>query len=523
MLHAGQGTGSLRRHTAVLLAAGLSTLASCAVPQTATAPIDDVKADNPPISPPPQDDADVSDSLEWRLAYAQSQAESQDGDCASRLQTVQRQRDIAAADPALDIVVPEGRARLANIDYRLHLGRASCGSEAKPRKDELLAALDAAQRAVPLYRAVYDYQAMAIMQYDVAAAYRLLGDTDKAVTALKTAIGMDSDYGFAADAQDNAETLRRWTGQAADPVQMAVSVPKRSITLAFAWEPRDADVALEADYLDLTGGAVVHSKAATSLTRHIRADDGDWIVSSEVADRHYDFGDWRDRGATSLVRTVLAQAAEQMWPPELRVGAKGDFKGVVEADKTTAALAGDIDEVSNDLHLEPEGEADLTSDFGRTLELLARPDGMQARVAEDYTLAISAWIDATMEQGVWYEMTASLMVPGMVVLVEHDIQFAYAGPVPCTRGAVEADCAEILVHAVPDPDDLQDKLDYVRQALRLRHPIRYEAATDLRLVVDPARLLPYVSEARRHWYLAIDGKGDPLVGAEKVVSTYIYR
>jgi len=82
---------------------------------------------------------------------------------------------------------------------------------------------------------------------------------------------------------------------------------------------------------------------------------------------------------------------------------------------------------------------------------------------------------------------------------------------------------KILVHATPNPDALRSKLTYVRQALKLSGEMRYVSSTDLRLVVDPARLLPYVSEARRHWTIAIDGKGDPLIGAETVVSTYTYR
>lgn len=96
-----------------------------------------------------------------------------------------------------------------------------------------------------------------------------------------------------------------------------------------------------------------------------------------------------------------------------------------------------------------EGKLDLTASLGRTVQLLAQPEGLAARAAEDYTLGTAAWIDATLVQGIWYDMTASLLVPGLVVLV-----------------------------------------------------------------VDPTRLLPHVTEAQRHWYIAIDGKGDPLIGSE---------
>jgi hypothetical protein len=489
--------------------------------QPGRSPVDNPDQDDPtPISLPDPGDPNIPDVLDRRLAYAQSLAESTDGDCAARLDAVQTQRDIAASDPALDIVTGGGQARLANIDYRLHLGRAYCGAESQPHKDQLLAALDAARHAVSLYRDRYAYQPMVVMQYNVAVIQHRLGDQSQAA-ALETAIGMDQDFGFVSDAEENSALLRRWKGQAA--ASDAAPAPKRSVTLKFAWAAADADVSVQADYADLIGKTLVHSGANTNLTRHIRPDQDDWILSSEVADRHYEFAEWSGQAAPSLERTTVMLAAERMWSATLRIGATGDYKGVIDADKTAGMLGGDIELVTDDLKPASEGELDLTASLGRSVELLAQPNGLAARAAEDYTLGISAWIDATLEQGVWYDMTASLVLPGMVILVDHDIQFAYSRPVPCTGTAGEAVCAEILVHATPNPDALHSKLTYVRQALKLRGEMRYASSTDLRLVVDPARLLPYVSEARRHWTIAVDGRGDPLIGAETVVSTYTYR
>ena len=497
-------------------------MVSCALGQTAPAPDDEADDEDPaPITLPAPGDPNIADSLDRRLAYAQSQVESTEGDCGPRLDAVQTQRDIAAADPALDIVIGGGQARLANIDYRLHFGRAYCGTEAQPRKDELLAALDAAQRAVSLYRDRYAYQAMVVMQYNVAVIQHRLDDQAKAVAALETAVAMDRDYGFVADAEENAGLLRRWTGQPAVPD--AAPAAKRSITLKFAWSPVEGDVSVKADYANLVGHAVVHSGASITRARHIRPDQDDWILSSGVGDRHYEFSDWSGRAAPSLERTTVMLAAEQMWAADLRIGASGDLKGVVDGEMTAGVLAGDIDAVTDDLKTAGEGKLDLTASLGRTVQLLAQPEGLAARAAEEYTLSTAAWIDATLEQGVWYDMTASLFVPGMVILVDHDIQFAYARPVPCTSGASEAACAEILVHAAPNPDALKAKLTDVRQALKVRGEMRYASATDWRLIVDPARLLPYLTETRRHWYIAIDGKGDPLIGSETVVSTYSYR
>lgn len=513
----------MRSYRGFLLGAGLWAMMSCAFAQADPAPDEepDDEDDPPPITLPAPGDPNIAGALDRRLAYAQSLAESPDGECGPRLDGVQTQRDIAASDPALDIVIGGGQARLANIDYRLHFGRAYCGSPAQPRKDELLVALDAAQRGVSLYRDRYDYQAMVVMQYNVAVIQHRLGDDRQAVTALDIAVGMDRDYGFLSDAQENAALLLRWKGQPPDSDQTPAL--KRSITLKFAWSPVDADVSVKADYADLVGQAVIHSGASTTATRHVRPDQEDWILSSEPGDRHYEFADWSGKAAPSRERTTIVLAAEQMWGANLRISATGDYKGVVDIETTAGVLGGDIDTVTNDLRPAGEGKLDLTASLGRTVQLLAEPDGLMARAAEEYTLGTAAWIDATLVQGVWYDMTASLFVPGMVVLVDHDVQFAYSRPVPCTSGASETSCAEILVHAAPNPEALKAKLSDVKQALKVKGEMRYASATDMRLVVDPMRLLPYVTETQRHWYIAIDGKGDPLIGSETVVSTYSYR
>ena len=504
-----------------LLAASFWGLASCAAPQNTLPP--EQSETPPPISLPAPGDQNLPEILEQRLAYAQVQTESKDGDCAARLDGVQKEIDLAAANPAFDILLPRGRARLADLEYRLHLRRAYCGSGATPRKDELIAALDAALRAVPLYREGYDYQSMVIMQYDAAITYRLLGDKDKAVAALETAVVLDGDYGFADDAAENAEQLRSWKGQAVGPDP----VPRRSITLKFAWNPVDADVAIAADYRSLAGGAVLHSMAATTVKHQIRADGDDWVLSSpDRGDRRYDLGELKGQPA-ALIQTIATLAALQLLAPDLEISSKGEFRKVADSEKISATLVGDITTLSGELlPVSKEQKAlEPTALMGLSSQLLTRPNGVEFKGEQDYDLAISAWIDASLDQGVWYDMQASLLLPGLAVIIDHDIQFAYSRPVPCAAGASGTDCAEILVHATPNPEALQTWLDAVKRPFDLNGPnvAHYASAIDLRLVVDPNRLLPYVTEARRHWYFALDGKGEPLVGSETTVATYRYQ
>jgi hypothetical protein len=58
-----------------------------------------------------------------------------------------------------------------------------------------------------LYRDALDYQSTAVMQFNVAATYRQLGDANNALSALETAVAMDRQYGLRQDAEDNAGLL----------------------------------------------------------------------------------------------------------------------------------------------------------------------------------------------------------------------------------------------------------------------------------------------------------------------------
>lgn len=505
----------------VLPAAILLGVAGCAPAQPPSQPADP----EPPITlPATQAEQDAPDALERRLAYTQNLAEdsTKEEGCASRLAEIQTQSDLAAANPALDIVIPDGRARLANLSYRLHLGRAYCGSGDTPRKEELRAAADAALGAVSLYRGLYDYESMAIMQYDAAVTWRLLGDKDKAAAALETAIALDGDYGFGEDAAENAKTLRQWTNEP-EPAQPPAPSPKRSITLKFAWNSLDADVAIEADYLDLAGGAVQHSKATVTAERRIRPKGNGWVVISETGDRHYTVDELGET-TTPLKQALVTLAAEQMLAPDLVITHRGEFEDTLEEDRVSATMTGDIETAAGKLPPLSEDESKLETPavIGLSAEFLTRPKGVAFKAQQDYGIEIASWIDATLEQGVWYDMQASMQLPGMpAVLVDHDIQFSYARPVPCGQ----TECAEILVHATPNPEALQSWLKAIRHPFDLEgpDPAHYASATDFRLVVDPSQLVPYVTEMRRRWYFTLDGKGEPLIGAEKSVSTYSYH
>jgi hypothetical protein len=72
--------------------------------------------------------------------------------------------------------------------------------------------------------------------------------------------------------------------------------------------------------------------------------------------------------------------------------------------------------------------------MGLSAQLLTREGGVAFKAEEDYDITSSAWIDATLDQGVWCDMQALLLLPGLAMVMDHDIHFAFSQFVPCIEG-----------------------------------------------------------------------------------------
>ena len=75
-------------------------------------------------------EVDHTETLDTRLHYADFLAKAEGGDCRIRLDNAQHQLDLARASSAIDIALPWGPARQADLEYQIHFARAACGSSA---------------------------------------------------------------------------------------------------------------------------------------------------------------------------------------------------------------------------------------------------------------------------------------------------------------------------------------------------------------------------------------------------------
>jgi len=202
---------------------------------------------------------------------------------------------------------------------------------------------------------------------------------------------------------------------------------------------------------------------------------------------------------------------------DFKVNAAGEFAGATDSKAFAARLATKTKQLIR--AAAPPGDQArslMSAAFEATADTVS-PGILEAMTAEAYQLETAMWIGAMLDQGVWYEDTAPLTLPGMPrAVVQHRIEFAFTRMVPCTAGAPAQTCVEMVIHATPD----EDALDQVIADAGLSD---YTASIEARIVTDPKTLLPYAREERRYWYVSRSRGGrDSVLQSEHLVSTATY-
>jgi hypothetical protein len=336
---------------------------------------------------------------------------------------------------------------------------------------------------------------------------------------------MDREYGLQSDARENYELLLTWQGKPAGAPQVAALMqdfPKRQAVLKFGWRPSSARVAVEHRRECLEDGQITRSDASAAFDRRIAADPGGgWTVSYAHRVSRYEPGIWPTMQSSRTPRLVFPPAA--LPPADFKVSRDGEFEGATDPKAFAARLAAQTKRLITAGAPSGAHAADLTAEAVETMTGSIAPGMLEAETAENYQIETAMWIGATLEQGVWYELSAPLSLPGMPrVAVQHRIEFAFTRMVPCTAHAAEQRCVEIVIRATPDKESLARAIADVGPLAHLRIT-DFNASTDARTVTDPATLLPYAREERIYWYASVGrGGGDTILQSEHLVSTTRY-
>jgi len=505
-----------------LIAALLAALPAVPAPAPADAPLPDIATQTRQFSEAVASsmrlDPRSPGTLNGRLDFASFLAQTNDGDCDARLNDAQQQFDQVAAMPATEITLPFGPAQLAKVEYQIHHRRATCSKDPQLREDELHLALEAARRAVGLYREALDYRAMAVMQFNAAALLLELGQAGGATAELQTAIALDREFGFEADARDNYARLIAWTHDpagAARAAQLMSDFPRRRVTLVFGWSAVDVSTTIDVEHAAVIGGGVVRSRHSVSAARQMREHGSAWTLSA-VSDKGTPAVDPTASAAALQWQLITLFGRAHPQSPTIEVSRSGEYRYALDLEKFAAGLESDtLAQAAGLLKDTAAGVASTRLDA--EIKTALEPEVVAAKAAEQYNLETGAWIGATLEQGVWYEMPALLSMPGTPDgVIHHVLKFAYTRPIPCTDDSVSASCAEIVVWATPEPEALNAALLNATRKMKLPpgRKVTYASSTYLRLVTDPATLLARESDIRRYSYMTIGDTSPEHVLAE---------
>jgi len=448
--------------------------------------------------------------LNARLDYADFLLDDATGTCGQRLPLARSQLDRLTASRSVKVLFPEGWSRAAELEYRIVLADAACGDNPQRRKQELQDAATAAQRAVNLYRDELDYSSMAVMQFNLSATERMLEQNAAAVSALQSAIDMAREYGLREDAQADYQLLLKWQPDAQGAQHLAALMqdfPSRSTTLKFKWPPRDATVTVELNHVRDWDGRVSRARGTRTLRRQVRPRRGGWTVSSSPGSADFAAGVWSmDDSDAQTPNTAFRPQLLSF--PDFAISSAGELKKIINigafARRVTAETATQIREHA------PHGALvqELMESAISSMPVAFSPKAIETETRADYNLQTAMWIDATLQQGVPYETTAALPLPGFSLIVANQrLQFLDTHAVPCTHDSTEPACAEIVVHVAPETDSLAATLDALEDQER---PLHYSGAMTVRMVTDPRTLTPYVFDTRRYWYLSVgvDDQGE---------------
>lgn len=476
-----------------------------------------------------RDDPHSPQTLSARLDYARFLVDGPGEACDKRLDDAQSQLDRVNDGATLEVALPIGVARATDIDYRIHLARADCSQDAALRERELHSALDAAQRAVALYRDAFDYVSMATMQFNVGLVHRRLHEQEVAVAALETAIAMDREWGFSADAEENARTLLSWKNEPPNETDVAAQMkgfPHRSCSLKLRWATDDARVTIHAEYRSLFNNVSSQRRGTRTLQRQIRPGaGGGWAVSSAGAPPEFDPADLPIADAGTFETLILFFARSLLVHPGYEIDREGNFKTAADLKGASGRFMSDAAPFNGLNEASGEQAVALRRAGEQALQRALDPAAIQTIASEDYSLEAGMWVDATLEQGVWYDLSADLSLSAAPAqLLKHRMEFAYTRSLPCTADSNDARCIELIIHATPDAPALKDWLERADRQLggRGRPSVRYWSTLYVRLVVDPDSLQLWSRDTRRYVYFVSRrlGNAPSLAEFEQTSATY---
>ncbi len=467
------------------------------------------------------------DFLHVSLDYAQLLARSSDENCLERLPKAESLLETVRNSQVAGLVLGTSAARMSFTGYLIEMARFRCEVDPTRRKAALLEAQKQARAAVDGYRAGFHYDAMAVMQFNVAQATRELGDEGQAILALETAIEMGRTFGLRDDTAENFKILREWRGQSTSDAEIAEfrkGLDPKSATLTFAWKPFTATAHTTFDVGGFEGNYSKHTLLKLPVAQTLRADGDGFLLETSPGKPivEVDAGQSVDGKVEQSMLALLARVLGSQAPA--RLDKAGNFLGVGKTDLVAKTLEQAIDNsLAGVLPATDPRFAGIKASLGAVLKPMATVEMLNAKTRESYIVDTGLWVGATLQHGSWMEMKHVLSMNGTPNgFVEQRVRVVLARWLPCAKGRPPASCVELVFDARPLPEAIDAIAKRMSEEGQGR--LDYAGETRRRLVVDPATLRVYETQTLRMGYLALtkDKQRAVKIGTDRTDVTYQY-
>jgi hypothetical protein len=166
------------------------------------------------------------------------------------------------------------------------------------------------------------------------------------------------------------------------------------------------------------------------------------------------------------------------------------------------------------------------------LERLRSPEVLTALAEYEWNALVGTWIDADFIVGLTYEAEYELpfpLFPGVMLPMVQE--FSAIGRVPCHENESERRCVELESFTHPDKDAFRAILDRLLSQMTVPDTAQmpaiddYDLETEIRLIAEPATLIPYglaVTKRVTMWIKAGPGPAAEATQIETKTTRYEY-
>lgn len=479
------------------------------------------------------------DTLDARLDYARLLHNAAAEDCLPYLDAAESQlAAVLAADRNALLAWPDGPSDAMSLLQTIQNTRGQCAEDAGQARAAFEASITTGERAVAMLRDNWDFEEMAIAQFNIALARRELGDLDRALQDLEQVLAWDQEFGFRDELASDYATLLRWHagGEDPDPAEVERFVKEFNQTKArfeFAWKPHRARWSTEVERANLKDGVFGEVSTRYQSEVDVRRERDDLVLVTTI-------------DGTPTVETAGSSGAAadaERWQgmlaglsaalPEMVVGKDGSFKALRNLEQHRAVMLKEVKKLIATA-TGPAVTAQSGEDIDRFLGNVLNADLLTTMAAGQWDIAVGAWIGAEFDHGDWYSLTFEEALPGFSEKpISKTMTFKVSRWLPCAGGGAPK-CVEVLVRIVPDSAGITRAVtEFVTRVMpeasraemeKALRAVSYEFELRYRLVTEPDTLRPWSIEERKYIYASSleDGKRAVMARRDRTLETAQY-